>query len=526
MTAKTLMILGTHSNAGKSILVTALCRIFAQEGYRVAPFKAQNMALNAGVTPEGYEIGRATIAQAEAAGISPQVDMNPILLKPEGNQRSQVVLNGRHHTHIEAGNWLSLKTMLWPHVIAALDRLRTSYDLVIMEGAGSPAEINLKEGDIVNMRVACYAQAPSLLVGDIDRGGVFAALVGTMVLLEPEERALVKAFIINKFRGEVSLLGDGLRMLQERAFNTPTLGVIPFLPDIGIAAEDSVALDGLGSRGASLSPLREPPKGGRDAEEQEQGREGDNSHVMDIAVIRLPRISNFDDFDPLVTEPGVRVRFVERVDDLDQPAAIVLPGSKMTLADLAWLRSTGLADQIVALAKTNTPVAGICGGYQMLGQSLLDPDGTEAEPGARASGLGLLPVETVFAGDKRTIQVQATLQATSGPFAELRGTPIRGYEIHMGRSYSLDPTAPPLCHIGPPDSGHADGVLAAPGQIWGTYLHGLFDNDALRHAWLRSLGWQDHGRSFDRQRAYNRLADHVRAHLDMVALRQIIWGGA
>jgi adenosylcobyric acid synthase len=496
MTAKTLMILGTHSNAGKSILVTALCRIFAQEGYRVAPFKAQNMALNAGVTPEGHEIGRATIAQAEAAGVPPHVDMNPVLLKPEGHRRSQVVLNGRAYTHIDAGNWLSLKQYLWTEVTAALDRLRARNDLVIMEGAGSPAEINLKEGDIVNMRVAQYAQAPVLLVGDIDRGGVFAALAGTMLLLEPEERVLVKAFVINKFRGDVSLLGNGLQLLQERAFNTPTLGVIPHLPEIGIAAEDSVALD--------------EPRSRRGA-------------ALDIAVIRLPRTSNFDDFDPLAAEPGVQVRFVERLADLGRPTAIILPGSKMTLDDLAWLRVSGLAERIVTLAKQQTSVMGICGGYQLLGQSLFDPDGIEAAPGTRAAGLGLLPIETVFAGDKHTVQVQATLQAQIGPLAPLQGTPIRGYEIHMGRSQALDAAYEPLCQIGAAGEGHPDGAISGGGRIWGTYLHGIFDNDSLRHAWLASLGWREQGEAFDRERAYNRLADHVRAHLDMDALRRIIW---
>ncbi|MEW5958190.1 MAG: cobyric acid synthase [Chloroflexota bacterium] len=499
MTAKTLMILGTHSNAGKSILVTALCRIFARQGYRVAPFKAQNMALNAGVTPEGHEIGRATIAQAEAAGVPPHVDMNPVLLKPEGHRRSQVVLNGRAYTHIDAGNWLSLKQHLWTQVTAALDRLRARNDLVIMEGAGSPAEINLKEGDIVNMRVAQYAQAPALLVGDIDRGGVFAALAGTMLLLEPAERALVKAFVINKFRGDLSLLGNGLQLLQERAFNTPTLGVIPHLPDIGIAAEDSVALD-------------EPRSGG-----------GQAAAPLDIVVIRLPRTSNFDDFDPLAAEAGVQVRFVERAAELGRPAAIILPGSKMTLDDLAWLRESGLAGRIVALAGEQTPVVGICGGYQLLGQALFDPDGIEAAPGTRAAGLGLLPIETVFAGDKRTVQVQATVQAPAGPLAQLQGTPIRGYEIHMGRSQALDAAQAPLCQIGPAGADHPDGAISGQGRIWGTYLHGIFDNDSLRHAWLRSLGWPELGRSFDRERAYNRLADHVQAHLDMDALRHIIW---
>lgn len=501
MTAKTLMILGTHSNAGKSILVTALCRIFAQEGYRVAPFKAQNMALNAGVTPEGHEIGRATIAQAEAAGVPAHVDMNPILLKPEGHRRSQVVLDGRAYTHIDAGNWHSLKPLLWGHVTTALDRLRTRTDLVIMEGAGSPVEINLKEGDIVNMRVARYARAPVLLVGDIDRGGVFAALVGTMVLLEPDERALVKAFVINKFRGDMSLLGEGLRMLQKRAFNTPTLGVIPYLPAIGIAAEDSVALD---------SPL--PPK-----------EATDSSPLVDIAVIRLPRLSNFDDFDPLAAEQGVQVRFVERPADLARPAAVILPGSKMTLLDLDWLRQSGLAERILELAAMEVPVVGICGGYQMLGKTLADPDGVEAAPGTETPGLGLLPVHTIFTGDKRTVQVQATLQAQTGPLAQLHGAPISGYEIHMGRSRPAEPTVVSLCRIGQSGNWHADGALSANGLIWGTYLHGIFDNDALRHAWLSSLGWQEQGQLFDRQLAYNRLADHVRAHLDMAALKNIIW---
>jgi adenosylcobyric acid synthase len=512
MAANTIMIMGTHSNAGKSILVTALCRIFARQGYRVAPFKAQNMALNAGVTPDGHEIGLATMVQAEAAGIPPHVDMNPILLKPEGNRRSQVVLNGRAYSHIEAGNWLDLKQFLWPHVTAALDRLRSRNDLVIIEGAGSPAEINLKAGDIVNLRVAQYAQSPALLVGDIDRGGVFAALVGTMILLEPDERALVKGFIINKFRGDIGLLGDGLAMLQSRAFNTPTLGVIPYLADIGIAAEDSVVLDEPRLRSG------EPQSWGQGPEQAEAAA------PLDIAVMRLPRLANFDDFDPLAAEAGVRVRFIERLEELGRPAAIILPGSKMTLADLAWLRETGLADRLVALAQQGTAVVGICGGYQMLGQTLVDPHGVEAEPGVGSDGLGLLPIRTTFAGDKHTVQVRATLQAAHGPFAALRGTIIRGYEIHMGRSEPSGATLAALCRIGHPATGHPDGLLDPTGHIWGTYLHGIFDNDALRHAWLRSLGWPGAGQTFDRHLAYHRLADHVQAHVDMPAIERIIWG--
>jgi adenosylcobyric acid synthase len=498
--AKTLMIMGTHSNAGKSMLVTALCRIFARQGYRVAPFKAQNMALNAGVTPEGHEIGRSTVAQAEAAGLPAHVDMNPILLKPEGDGRSQVILDGRPYGHIHAQNWHSLRPTLWAHVTAALERLRARNDLIIIEGAGSPAEINLKHSDIVNMRVALHADAPTLLVGDIDRGGVFAALVGTMVLLDPAERALIKAFVINKFRGDISLLGDGLAMLQNRAFNTPTLGVIPYLPHIGLAAEDSVALD-----------ERPDPTAETDTQ-------------VDIVIIRLPRIANFDDFDPLAAEPGVQVRFVSQPEQLGRPDAIILPGTKMTLADLGWLHRSGLAERIISYAQANGRVIGICGGYQMLGQHLSDPEGIEAAPGSEAGGLNLLPLHTTFAGDKHTVQVRGHLHAAIGPFATLVGLPLSGYEIHMGRSEATTPAATPLCAVGLEVNRHFDGLVAAEGRIWGTYLHGIFDNDAFRHAWLHSLGWPGAGCSFDRQPAYNRLANHVEAHLNMATLHQIIWG--
>ncbi len=520
--AKTLMVMGTHSNAGKSMLVTALCRIFAQQGYRVAPFKAQNMALNAGVTLEGHEIGRSTIAQAEAAGLPAHVDMNPILLKPEGDGRSQVILDGRPYGHIHAQNWHSLRPTLWVHVTAALERLRARNDLIIIEGAGSPAEINLKHSDIVNMRVALHANAPVLLVGDIDRGGVFAALVGTMVLLDPAERAQIKAFVINKFRGDVSLLGDGLIMLQHRAFNTPTLGVIPYLPDIGLAAEDSVALD------ERPDPAGET--GAQVADPRSEGRRSNRAERVDIVVIRLPRIANFDDFDPLAAESGVQVRFVSRSEQLGRPDAIILPGTKMTLADLDWLHRSGLAERIISYAHADGHVIGICGGYQMLGQYLSDPEGIEAPPGSEAEGLNLLPLHTTFAGDKHTVQVRGHLHATIGPFANLAGLPLSGYEIHMGRSEVTTPAATPLCAVGLETNRHFDGLVAAEGRIWGTYLHGIFDNDAFRHAWLHSLGWPGAtlegtgGRNFDRQQAYNRLADHVEANLNMAKLHQIIWG--
>lgn len=496
MTARTLMVMGTHSNVGKSVLVTALCRIFGRAGVRVAPFKAQNIALNAGVTPDGHEIGRSTFLQAEAAGVVPRAEMNPVLIKPEGAQ-SQVVLEGRYFGRIDAANWQSLKPMLWSRATACLDRLREEYDLLILEGAGSPAEINLKEGDMANMGIARYARSPVLLVGDISLGGVFAALVGTMVLLDPEERELVQGFILNKLHGDPRLLGDGPERLRERAFGVPTLGVIPYLRDVGVAAEDSAAL-----------PDRAVPAGGGE---------------VTVAVVRLPYISNFDDFDPLAAEPGVAVRFVERPEELEGADAVVLPGTKSTLADLDWLRRTGLEDRILRLAAAGTPVVGICGGYQMLGRTLSDPEGVEAEPGSEAAGLALLDLDTTFAGAKQTRQVEAVLRASAGPFAELAGTPVRGYEIHMGRSKAAGAEgSSPLCEIGAGGGRHLDGTVGATGAVWGTYLHGIFDNDPLRHGWLRSLGWRSPGRTHDRLAAYDRLADHVEGHLDMAALDRIL----
>ena len=495
------MVMGTRSNVGKSILVTALCRLFARQGLRVAPFKAQNIALNAGVTPEGHEIARSTIAQAAAAGVVPQVDMNPVLIKPEGDKGSQLVLNGRARGRIDTGNRTNLKSLLWNHITAAFDRLRTNYDLVILEGAGSPAEINLKAGDLANMRMAHYAAAPVLLVGDIDQGGVFASLVGTLVLLEPEERSSVKGFVINKFRGDPGLLGAGLEMLRERAFGIPTLGVIPFLPAIGVAAEDSVALD----------------------EKRSTLPAGDHSRI-DIAVIRLPHISNFDDFDPLTAEPSVEVRFVECVDELGTPAAVILPGTKLTIDDLTWLRLSGLAENLLRLAARGTAIVGICGGYQMLGRTLHDPDGVETGVGVKTSGLALLDLDTSFSSTKRTVQVRATVNTGIGPFAALRGTSIEGYEIHMGHSRYAATGPSPLFKVDDGAVTRPDGAVAADGAIWGTYLHGIFDNDELRHCWLSSLGWKGCGHRFDRQRIYDRLADHVHAHMDMTTLERIIRG--
>ncbi len=499
---RALMVVGTHSDAGKSVLVTALCRIFAQQGYRVAPFKSQNMSLNAGVTPEGHEIARSTYVQAEAAGIAPHVDMNPVLLKPEADCRSQVVLDGRPWGHVGSGNWFETKALFWQHITAAFDRLRARSDLVVIEGAGSPAEINLMATDVANLRVAGHARAPALLVGDIDRGGVFAALLGTMMLLEPEQRDLVRGFVINKMRGDPRLLGDGLEQLRQRAFGVPTLGVIPFLPDLGIAEEDGVTLS-------------------KQADWHRPAEDGE----LDVCVVQLPHIANFDDFDPLAGEPGVRLRYVRDVEELGTPAAVILPGSKATMSDLAWLEDKGLAAAVVALARRRVPVVGICGGFQMLGEELRDPEGVEARLGAVSDGLGLLPLRTCFAGEKRTVRVRATWRAEVEELASLSGAEVSAYEIHMGRTEVTDSTdASPVFRLDAPYADRHDGACSVDGLVWGTYFHGVFDNDAFRHGWLRTLGWDLQGRSFDRQPAYDRLADHVRAHLDLEALNRIVWG--
>jgi adenosylcobyric acid synthase len=496
MTARVLMVQGTASSAGKSLLVTALCRIFAQDGVRVAPFKAQNMALNSFVTPEGHEIGRSQAVQAEACGIPPHVDMNPVLLKPEGEARSQVILMGRPWKSLPAVDYYERKQILWEQVTAALARLRERYDLLVIEGAGSPAEINLQESDIVNMAVALHADAPVLLVGDIDRGGVFASLLGTLMLVEAEERQLIKGLVINKFRGDVRLLESGLEMLEERA-GMPVLGVVPYLHDLHIAEEDSVALDGT---------------------QAVAGPDG----AIDVAVIRFSRISNFDDFDALELESGVRVRYVGSARELGRPNAVILPGTKYTLADLSWLHSQGLDRQIIDLAWQGTAVVGICGGYQMLGGTIVDLAGVESPAGERSTGLGLLPVVTEFAPVKATHQVQAwTLSGA--------GTEVTGYEIHMGRSHLADDKAQPLLRLtqrsGQPVDAF-DGAMDAAGRVWGTYLHGIFDNTDFRRAWLRGLGWSPSEQEVDlaaiRQAAYDRLAAAVRSSLDIERLRQIV----
>jgi len=498
MTAKVLVVLGTTSSVGKSLLVTGLCHLFARRGVKVAPFKAQNMSNNAAVCPDGSEIGRAQYTQALACGLEPHVDMNPVLIKPEADSRSQVVVMGRAWQTLDAREYYPKKDFLWKQVTGALDRLREQYELVIIEGAGSAAELNLKEGDIVNMAIARYAKAPVLLAGDIDRGGIFAQLIGTVWLLEPEERELVRGFIVNKFRGDISLFDDGVKILEEKS-DVPVLGVVPYLHDLFIPEEDAVALE---NPFAKSIPATE---------------------AIEIVIIHLPRIANFDDFDPLASEPGVRVRYVDTPDQVGNPAAIIIPGTKSTVNDLEWLRSQGFEEAIQKHARKGSAVVGICGGYQMLGEVVHDPGHVESKLDS-APGLGLLPIETVFAGDKATHQAKAQIQNGSGWFANLEGQKVTGYEIHMGRTESqsswLEITE---------RNGQAvqvlDGATSEDGKVWGCYMHGLFINENLRRAWLEDLGWnKDKASEKDPFAAsLTRLADTLESTLDMDMLEKIIW---
>jgi adenosylcobyric acid synthase len=495
------MIQGTASSVGKSVLCAALCRLFRQEGLRVAPFKALNMSNNAAVTFDGGEIGRAQAAQAEGARVVPTVDMNPVLLKPESDMRSQVVVLGKAIGTVGAGEYCKRTAELRGVVRDALERLRASHDLVVIEGAGSPAEINLRDGDIVNMYVAEIADAPVVLVGDIDRGGVFAALVGTMELLEPHERARVKAFLVNKFRGDVGLLEPGLRMLEART-GVPVLGVVPWVHDLRIADEDAVEIEG---------------RHGRRAGEGE----------IEIAVVRFPHIANFDDVQPLEHEAGVVVRFVEDAGEIEGADLVVLPGTKSTMADLRWLRERGLAGAIAARARAGQPVLGICGGCQMLGGTIADPDGVESGEHV-AEGLGLLPIATRFAREKRTSQVRA--RAARGSFlCAADGEDVFGYEIHMGRVERLGPAAGAfaIAERNGRREDDTDGCVSEDGAVVGTMIHGLFENTRLRAATISGL-LHEKGLAASQERSdrgvdpYDRLATIVRDHVPMDLLRRLV----
>lgn len=454
--ARALMVVGTTSHAGKSMLTAVLCRLLKRQGYRVTPFKGQNMALNAYVTQDGLEMGHAQAVQAWAAGVEPTVTMNPILLKPQGNMTSQVILKGKPVGQVQAADYYRLYfDQGWQAITEALDTLNTQFDWIVCEGAGSPAEINLKHRDLTNMRVAKYLNAPTLLVADIDRGGVFAHIVGTLDLLEPDERALIRGVVINKFRGQRSLLDPGLTWLETRT-GIPVVGVVPWVNAL-FPAEDSLSL------------LDRPSRSDR--------------RDITIAVIRFPRIANFTDFDPLEAEATVQVQFITEGQPLGTPDAVILPGSKTTLADLQWLKATGLDHQIQAFAQGGGMVLGICGGFQMLGQSVADPAGVEGLPQTE-TGLGLLPLETVMDVEKITRQRTTQACPLPDPWHQFMTATesITGYEIHQGQTRLLNTTTTlPLF------TDATLGVANLDGTVMGTYLHDLLSNGAWRRRWLNQL---------------------------------------
>ncbi|NOU95695.1 cobyric acid synthase [Paenibacillus sp. LMG 31456] len=524
--APTLMVQGTSSDAGKSLLVTALCRILLQDGLRVAPFKSQNMSLNSYVTADGKEIGRAQGMQADACRIAATTDMNPILLKPKKDMVSQVVVHGKPYRDFDARTYREKYLSEAETIVKdALVRLRSSYQVVVLEGAGSPAEVNLKDRDIVNMRLAGWADAPVVLVADIDRGGVFASLLGTMEIFTPEERNRVKGFIINKFRGDVTLLKPGLDWLEQRT-GKPVLGVIPFLPNLELEDEDSASLDRKLATGAF---------GGSDGKNYASGShvksESQDMQSLDIAVIRLPRLSNFTDVDPLFYETDVRLRYVSSFEELGRPDAIIIPGSKNTVDDLLFLKETGLDRALLDHAQKGGWITGICAGYQMMGERLLDPQLLESDR-LETAGLGLFPTETEFTADKKTVRAVGTSRLYGQDADRAPLLPVGGYEIHMGRTRFLQPVTHPfyIAEEGSGQEAHPDGAVSANGRQWGTYVHGILHNDDFRRAWLNAIresrGWHSLQAELRfqerREAAFDRLADHVRMHLDTDRLYEMI----
>ena len=482
--AKNLMIQGTMSNAGKSILTAGILRVLYQDGYRVAPFKSQNMALNSYITRDGLEMGRAQVMQAEAAGIEPDIRMNPILLKPNSDMGSQVIVNGEVLGNREAKEYFRMKKSLIPSIMKAYGELDKSFDVIVIEGAGSPAEINLKDNDIVNMGLARMVDAPVLLVGDIDRGGVFAQLLGTIWLLEEEERARVKGLVINKFRGDKTILDPGLKQLYDKC-RIPITGVIPYTK-LDIDDEDSLS---------ERLDRRQIGKG------------------IDAAVIRFPHISNFTDFGMLEGCEGVSVRYVNTAEELGKPDILFLPGSKNTMSDLLWIRQNGLEAGIQKAALEGCRIFGICGGYQMLGRTVSDPEQVEAAGVTEINGLGLLEMDTEFRGEKVQTQTQGVFHGVEGMLSGLNGLAYEGYEIHMGRSQQQMP------------------ALTGSRNVYGSYVHGIFDAPGITDTILKALCARK-GVSFDalatfdacgyKERQYDLLADVVRGGLDMSFVYRVL----
>lgn len=487
--SRRIMIQGTMSNAGKSLITAGLLRVFAKDGHKAAPFKSQNMALNSYVTPDGLEIGRAQAMQAEAAMTEVCAEMNPVLLKPNSDTGSQVIVNGEVLADMSARDYFAYKKRLVPEILQAFQKLEAKYDTIVIEGAGSPAEINLKSDDIVNMGLAQLVDAPVLLAADIDRGGVFAQIYGTVMLLEPEERARIKGIIINKFRGDVSLLKPGIDQI-EALCGIPVVGVLPYLK-VDIDEEDSLS-------------------------ERIGARHGNGA--LKIAVVRVPHISNYTDFAPLEEDPAVSLVYTTQKEELRRANVILLPGSKNTIGDLQWLKESGLDIVIKRCAKEGAVVCGICGGYQMLGETLREGE-------AQTNGLGLLPVDTVFEEQKVRTRAEGTVLVANGAYASFSGLDVEGYEIHMGQSI-LHPEAQPFCSL-ITQSGEEKEDGCVHDAVIGTYLHGLFDADTFRSAFLRyaykhaGIPWKSErmpDRKTYRQQQYDILEQAIRQHLDLDAI--------
>ena len=504
--AGSIMVQGTGSSVGKSLICTGLCRIFKQDGYKVVPFKSQNMALNSYITKDGGEMGRAQVMQAEAAGVEPSVEMNPILIKPTGDQDAQIIINGVAQGDMSAAKYHYTKDQLAVMLKNIYNGLAEKNDIVVLEGAGSPAEINLRDKDIVNMGMAEISDSPVVLVGDIDKGGVFASLAGTMLLLTEEERARVKGVIINKFRGDIDLLKPGLKMIED-IIKIPVLGVLPYIK-LNLDDEDG------------------------HLDERFHHKYSDGLAEIDIAVVKLPHLSNYTDFNALENIPGVTVRYVDRPDQFAKPDLIILPGSKNTIGDLLAIRGAGIEQQIKKLHNDKVPVFGICGGYQMLGSKIADPYGVEAQV-PTIEGLGLLDMKTIFQKEKVTTQVEAVITNGSGILEGLNGVVVNGYEIHMGVTefsgdcypfLTIDKSFGKVCS-------RLDGVTNREGNVFGTYIHGIFDSGDFTRILINNLrkskgldpidhNWMPY-KEF-KEIEYDKLAEMIRENLDMKAIYDIV----
>ncbi len=492
---KKVMFLGTGSSVGKSILTAALCRIFYRKGYKVAPFKSQNMALNSFVTKDGKEMGRAQVVQAEAAGLEPTVEMNPILLKPTTDIGSQVILNGKVYKNLKAADYYLEKDYLKTVIMKSYNNLSSKHDVIMIEGAGGCAEINLRDKDIVNMGLAEMIDAPVILIGDIDRGGVFASIYGSFMLLEPEDRKRIKGFIINKFRGDVDLLTPGIKMLEEM-IDIPCLGVIPHM-ELNIDDEDSVTHRFEGNKGSGIN----------------------------IGIIKLPHISNFSDFTPLELEKDVNIKYISSKGQMDDIDLILIPGSKNTIDDMRFIFDRGIDQDIYRKYKSGTNIIGICGGYQILGREIIDDNNVESSIN-RINGLGLLNTKTIMAKEKSTTQISGEFINGFELLKDFEDMPVSGYEIHMGETEIIANDVPAIRL----ENGKLDGTISKCGKIFGTYLHGIFENDKFRNNILNYMrekkGLEMVAESIDykslKEREYDKLADTVSEHIDLTKIMEIL----